>query len=401
MAKMQVLEPGFGDTESLIDEYKQRLAHVLEGERIRLKELAEHESEQMRARASREASAIVEAARQEADRIIAEAGKRAEDESVRNLIQAQQRADKIISDAEGRAEDRAKEKTRQDVQRIIARAREEAEKSVALAKQAAADESDRIMAKAREQAEELAAEAKETAFAHAQEESARIIAEAEGRANAITAGAVERAAGQVEKQLGLVVAKVKGRLHTESTYLLAEVSGRLEKLFDESEAEMERECEGLAKAVSEAERQSVVALDNEAGLGAEHTGEGAAAAAPVGEETQAIDDAGAEASAPVDEVNYDRRYKGRLDLEFGTPFDQAQLESLRECLSRVAGLKLLSAGGSANGEIVQAVYTIDIKQPLQLLRLLKEMPPVESVAQRKRNIGITLRRSEERTYPYD
>ena len=96
-------------------------------------------------------------------------------------------------------------------------------------------------------------------------------------------------------------------------------------------------------------------------------------------------------SAPNKERNDTRLYKGDLNLKVTPPFDRAQLERVQECLARVPSLKVLSKGGYAKGDEWVMMYTVDLKQPMPILKILKAMPPVGDVAEHEGNVAITLK----------
>ena len=79
----------FGDTESVLDEFKRRIDQAVEKDRDKLKKLAEQES-----------VGIITRAREEADNIVAEANRQAKEETERIVAKAQKEADEIRQKAE-------------------------------------------------------------------------------------------------------------------------------------------------------------------------------------------------------------------------------------------------------------------------------------------------------------
>lgn len=396
MAKIQeAFDPRIDETEGIIEEYKQRIAAALEAERNKLKELAEKTSSQIIARASQESDSLLDTARQQAEQIVIATRNRADQESSKRLAEAQQKAEQIVREAEKRAEEKAKEKTKSEVQRITVKAREEAEKIIATARQAAMTESDRIIANSNEEAAQLLKAVQIQASAEAEKESERITGEARQKAGQITTDVVELGIRQVQQKLDRVVVKAKNQLERGSAQLLAELTQRIEKFIDEFELEMQGELESLVRDVAGVEKdlgQAMAIIGDRTAPGPEDMdGQTAGADEP-------INDAGATA-AHGDEVEMkvtgdatdNKLYQGKLNLEISPPFDLVQLESLRESLFRIRDLQLLSTGGATDGDMVKLVYTVDLKRPLPLVKILEEMRPVESAIEQKKNIAITLK----------
>ncbi len=81
-------------------------------------------------------------------------------------------------------------------------------------------------------------------------------------------------------------------------------------------------------------------------------------------------------------------YKGEVYLLFQPPVDAKKLESLKNNLRRVKGLKILLTGGTADGGIQMVVSTV---KPIPLLTHLRESPEVEKAKSKDATFYILLK----------
>ncbi len=83
-------------------------------------------------------------------------------------------------------------------------------------------------------------------------------------------------------------------------------------------------------------------------------------------------------------------YRGWLNLEI-SEIDSVKLASLKDYLVQVPNIQLVATGGFSDREAVKTVYIIEIRQPLPLVKILREMPAVKSAVKRKRHIMVALK----------
>ena len=81
-------------------------------------------------------------------------------------------------------------------------------------------------------------------------------------------------------------------------------------------------------------------------------------------------------------------YQGIVNLTILPPVDSGQVSKLEEHLSQVTDLRLILVGGSAaeGTEIV-----VSAENPIPLMEILKEMPPVAQVTKKGKATQITLK----------
>jgi uncharacterized membrane protein YqiK len=81
-------------------------------------------------------------------------------------------------------------------------------------------------------------------------------------------------------------------------------------------------------------------------------------------------------------------YEGIVKLTIMSPIDLAQMRKLEEYLRHIQDLRLVLTGGSADeGTHIM----VSAAKPLPLINVLKEMPPVEEVVKKDKEIQITLK----------
>lgn len=340
-----------------------------------------------------------------------------------------------------------REKAEQDSSQIITQAKDEAERSLAQARQEAKAESARIIAAAKNEAEQVTRESNEQA-ARVRQESARVITDAREKASVIVNGIIERGKTQAQSELVRVASETRSR----SAELLKLLSQSIEQVIGQAGNNIKIEFDRLAPLIAEAgdELQSLIetaekestekeTAEKEA-IEKDTAEKEAAEKEPTGKETAEKEATGKEAgekkaaqkeeanteaeekprqapaegsvtsSAPISpktespvHPQFDRRsgslkdgddgkaFKGCVKLEMVPPFDQERLEAVPPWLSRLPGVKVISTGGYTRANRWITTYTIDLEQPVLLLKALKNMPPVKDVSENKGNIVVTLR----------
>ena len=81
-------------------------------------------------------------------------------------------------------------------------------------------------------------------------------------------------------------------------------------------------------------------------------------------------------------------FKGEVKLTVVPPVDLSQVRKLEEHLSQVNDLSLVLIGGSA---VEGTEIIVSAENPLPLLDILEESPPVAEVTKKGKNIHITLK----------
>ena len=376
------------ETDKLIFQYKQNIRQLIQSERSRLKELIEERS----------ANTVAEACQKVAEQIIEETKNAANEEGARIITTAQQQAESTITEAERQVKEEAKKKTKQEVERLIQRGKEESAKIVRYAKLLAEKESDKVISKSRKDADQLVRDISKSARSEAQQEAARIITEAKQKATKITADAAKGGKREWEQQLAKMVTEVKQKSEREATQLPTEVSLRVEKIIDQAEKEVHAEFGESDRFIAEA-REKLGQVTEDANEDTEESLEHRSVpvslpVAPAGEGTEmAATIVETKPDAAAASMADDMLCKGRIELEIMPPIDFVQIRNLADCLHQPPDIQLVGLYGSWDDKSSEAknIAVVDVSQPIPLLRLLKEMPPVKSVVQQEKKIGLVLK----------
>ena len=81
-------------------------------------------------------------------------------------------------------------------------------------------------------------------------------------------------------------------------------------------------------------------------------------------------------------------YEGIVKLAIASPVDYEQMKELSEYLRQVQNLHLVLVGGSVE-EGTKIV--VSAEKPIPLVSVLREMPPVEQVVKKGKEIQVTLK----------
>jgi hypothetical protein len=73
------------------------------------------------------------------------------------------------------------------------------------------------------------------------------------------------------------------------------------------------------------------------------------------------------------------------------PFYTQQAGGVPEWLSQLSGLKVIPTGVYASTNRWITTHTIDLEQPMALLKVFKTISPVKNVAEQNGNIVLTLK----------
>lgn len=157
------IDTEIGETERLIEEFKQRISQTLERERAKLREIAGKEAKAILAKAYQESANITSKANEESQHILEAARERADREREVILAQARERAEQIVLEAEETTRREAKERTRKEVEIILSAAKDEATKIVTESLEKARLEAEKIVSNARFEAENQSRKIIETA----------------------------------------------------------------------------------------------------------------------------------------------------------------------------------------------------------------------------------------------
>lgn len=283
---------------------------------------------------------------------------------------------------------RLKERAELDSGRIIAGARMEADRLIAEARQTAAAESQRLIEKAREEAAQITRQSGEEA-ARARQESARVINESKEKTQKIIAEVVQCGASLTQRELARAASEAK----IKTSQLLAQVNQSYAQIIAENENIIKTELARLSGIIVEAEKRLQIDMQNQA-VEVSSPPAGAEAASPAVSEKEnpktAFSFPGALGTAIVKESDESRLFEGKIDLEIIPRFNQEQTGGVPELLGRLTGSKVISTGGYASGNHRIMTFSVELPQPVALLKMLKTLSAVKDASERRGIIIVTL-----------
>lgn len=405
-----------GETESIFDEYRSRISQVLEKEKRKLVAQAEQESQDIIARAQQEAEHIIKDAktaaneqsvriRAEADEAFTLARNRADEESARIIVQSKQKSEQILREAGRKAEDEAREKTKKQVEKMLAVCKEETDKAVATTRQAAKKEAEELVEQAHRESEENLAGAKleaaqiidktmEKATKEAKKEALRIISAAEQKASQLATSAIALGIKQGQEEIDMVLTETQDKLMKEMGQFLVELSKRLGGIIEGARSQVQERVKETGNDIQGTLAElTKVNGDLKEGKSPDSTPTATEAEVTAGSNEKTAEPGPAaeeESDTPVEIMSDDKLYEGIFNLEIAPPVEFSHLMTLRKYLARVPDLKLVSTAGFVDGNITKTVYVIEIKRPLALIKILEELPGVESISQTKKDIMLKL-----------
>jgi len=380
------------ETERIIDEYGQRITQAIEQVRAKAKELAEKESSHVIANAYQESDRIVAEAQQKAEQIIKEAEEQANKRVDSIIVEAQQKAQQVIDAAEAKVKKEAAENKKREVERIIGAAKDEAERIIAKARQESEAEASVIMAESKKVAERLAKKLSEEAREEAGKESDRIVDEAQQKAEQIESEARVKAQKEYDRVMAGILAEAKRKAELESNEVLADAKQRAENIVTEAKSKTQVEFEELTRLFTEAKQKlgQIIEVAEREPNGQGSKGE--LISTPNGfteEKEHSLESNGkGETGVVPSGEDSERVYEGELQLFIAPPANPAQRASFATRLLQVPNLQLFGSGGSSDGKTWVRVKT---SEPLPLLKILKEMPPVKDAVEQGKDIIVVLK----------
>jgi len=371
-----------GETERIINEYRERVTQSLEREYHQLREIAERESRSIIANAYQEGEGITAKARQQAQQIIEEAKKQVNQEATEIIAKASKEAEQIIARAEETAKKEAIEKKRLEVQRIQQEAWEESRNVVTQARAGAEKMAQKIIEESRKEAERIINDARDKERKEAKNEASRIIAEAKTKAQSVR-----------NRVLASVINETKRRAEVEAAQVVDEANRKAQEIVNGVRSKVQSEYEDSARLFSEIKQKlgqvvDLVEIPSEMPEDQSQLASGEVAHEVEEKKDQsAINPEPGTADATLTGEDDEENYQGTLELTALPPVEIYELASLEKRLLKFPQLKIVSKGGSSDGK---SWVRLEIGKPLPLVRLLKEMPLVKEAFVLDNNVYVVL-----------
>jgi vacuolar-type H+-ATPase subunit H len=411
-----------GETERIIDAFKQQILQSLEKDKSRLKEIAEQDAKQILARAYQESSQLTSKAREDSLGIIEAAKAQANSEVEKILTSARTQAEQILVNAEDMVRRDAKEKTRREIEKLMNSSRDESAKLRDATVQSARNEADGIVAEAKKEAtrvsrqlideaeeklQQILTTAREDARAKAEREASQILVvakadaqkekeeliahatiEAQQSAEIETRQIISKAKLEADEIIGSAKNKVRLQLE-ESSRLMMEMQQKMQQVLGFSGVETAKS--EVRAAILEPEVKPIVTP--KAGKTAPPKEESAKEVNPVEPVHKAakVTNSSDVAQAKIDSIfgnDETRSYQGRLKIDIAPPVDPEQMSILEQNLLKNPELQLVGKGSAEDGS---AWIEVEISKPLPLVAALRKIPGVKDVVGAKSYIIVALR----------
>ncbi|GEM_PF-5307548 len=343
---------GNGGLDKLIEEYRERIARVIQAEAAGIKSRAIEESAEIIARANQAFSEITGNAERQAAQMVADGKAKVKDEADAVLAQAKAAAELMVSDAEAKLKAEAGEKSQKEVARLIQEAKEQAgkyrEKELAAAQTEARQKAEQIIsdarAKAREEEGKIAAQVVNMARGKAQAEAKRISDDSRKEAQRIIGLARKQVWAELERSV-LLVKGAQQRLDR-----LADLNARRSRESDEipvGEGQIpDGKIEALAAMEAAAERED---------------------------------------QAPC---------RGRFELVMVPPINPGELARFEKLVKQIPNLRMLGSGGS---EDRGCWLDVELKEAMPLLAMLKKTASVRQAVKYGESVVVSLQTAEPQT----
>jgi len=285
------------------------------------------------------------------------------------ILAARRKAQQILDEAEEKSKKEASKKTQSQVEKIISKARKDAEEMIARARQATEKERSDIAGAAKQDAEGLIREITEKCRRETQAQSNRTIDEATEKAG---------------KMLNEIVENCK-----EISGMVVQIVDRTRQTIDEFEARLQTDVQELAKAIAETQQKiqqfTVKALKEKE----------EPRTAPAGKNTEVIDiptlsvkvlgakSNGQDGTQPL--------FSGQVEMRsVSTAFDYQYLKHLKKYLTHIPNIRYLQEYASEK----EISIVFELKEPMPLLDLLRNIPLVEEVKTEADDISIVFQSLE-------
>ncbi len=414
------LEPNVDETEQIFYQYRQGINEALDKVRTKLIDQAKQEASNIIEKANSESTNIIGAAHQKVDAILALANSKAE---------------KIIQDAEEKVRTEAKNKVKKQEERLISEAKTESSRIIAEARKTAQETADKVLSNAKKEADALikrltedskkeadilvknasdiknqaeieanlvkkkAQEETRYAITTAQEEARRneekkcaeVIEKAHQEAEEIVNSARNQAMKEREKLIAEYVEeatklaefekiKMLSQTKSKSEYIVREIKNRLKSELEKSSLLIDGAKERLTGIMTE--------MSNQIGNEQFDIDTSLLVAIPVEEISADFTKEVQEKMLFANDKDEEKNYKGRLELTILAPIDAKQKKDFEKLLTEIADLHLMGDGGSSDGS---NWLEVELNQPIPLVSMIKQMPPVKNVTSHGNNIVVALK----------
>ena len=285
------------------------------------------------------------------------------------ILAAKRRAQQIIDEAEEKSKKEASKRTQSQVDKIFVNARKEAAEMIAQTKQVTEKESNEIVVTAKQEAEQLIREITEKCRRETQTQSNRAIEEARERA---------------DKMMTDIVTNCQ-----EISRMVNEIVSRTRQTINEFEAKLQTDVSELAKAITETQRK----LEQFAVIAQKGKDETKPVPAirntePIETPTLSVRILGAKSNG---KNGTQPLFSGQVEMKsISSAFDYQYLKNLKKYLVHIPNVKYVQEYASEK----EISIVFELKEPLPLLEILRNIPQVDQVNTEADDISIVFKKSQ-------
>jgi vacuolar-type H+-ATPase subunit E/Vma4 len=283
------------------------------------------------------------------------------------IMAARRRAQQILDEAEERSRKEASKKTQGQVEKIITKARKEAEEMVAQARQVTEKESNEIVVAAKQEAELLIREITEKARQDTQMQSSRAIDDASNRAEQMITEIIKNCedislmVNDVVDKTKQTITEFEAKLRTDLAELAKNISDAQQKLekFNTTARKLKEEPRPVPPPPKNTEPLDTPTLSVRI-LGAKSNGQ--------------------HGTQPL--------FSGQVEMKsISTSFDYQYLKNLKKYLVHIPNIKYVQEYASEK----EISILFELKEPLPLLDILKNVPQVDNVVTNADDLNIVFK----------
>jgi vacuolar-type H+-ATPase subunit H len=365
VSQLQPSIPESDEFTQIFDEYRTKIDEIVRKKNELTRQLADEESTNIVNQAWKKAEEIISKSQQESQKIREEIEQQANKEASKITDEAKIKARQIVDEAEGRARKEAKNKTKSEVDKIISKAREESAQIISRAKQAAEKERSEIIDSSKQEAEQLINDVTKKCREEAQIQSLQVVNESQKKA---------------EKMISNVVTS-----STEISKLFMEIMQKTKTIMDGFENDLNTELSEFGKVIDEAKKNLEQSMNEAIESGETKLIPADLNNAELNEDTVLMVQLKADKYA--EEIGLNSYFSGQMELKTLSPsFDYRQITKLRDYLLQFSGINCITECASEK----EMMVLLEVKEPLQLLDVLNNIPSVDRVVAQDDGINLIL-----------
>ena len=281
------------------------------------------------------------------------------------IKEAEKKAQQIIDEAEEKANKEARKKIQTKADKFLDKAKKDAEEIVAQARQEAEKERNGVVSASKREAEQLISEITEKYRQETQTHSSKVIDEARQTAENMLTGI--------------------GNSSTEIIEMVMNIVNKARNTIDELENSLHKETDELTKMIEDMQNQLATINPAPVEQPAQKTEPSKKASMPENDNILFVKFTGDKSNGQNDKSPL---YCGRIELKALSSFEYNQVRNIKNRLIDVADIKYIQEYASEK----EMSVLFEVKKPLPLVDIFKELPSVDKVDTESDGISLTLKK---------